>query len=132
MSGPGRRRSGPSTRFACDARLDGGCVVVEAEGELDLFTCAVLRERVRLALDAAAPRRPLVVFDLERLTFCDLAGLNVFRDVHEQLVRVGGAVAFACVPYAFDQVVRAAGLSGVWLASDSVHDAVFRLAGAGP
>lgn len=65
-----------------DVREGSGAAVVEAHGELDTSSVGAFRAALETAARAG---RPLVVVDLEHVSFLDSAGLSVIFGVQRQL-----------------------------------------------
>lgn len=78
----GARPSERDGRLAVETRDGPAGSRIEVRGELDLSTVPVLAEPLRSA--AGSDHADLIV-DFRRVTFCDLAGLNLLADVAARL-----------------------------------------------
>lgn len=83
--------------------------VVELEGELDLNTAPQVEQDL---MGELVPGRHLVV-DLERLEFCDAAGLRVFLRVRRHAIAQGSRVRFVHANRAVRRVMEVSELG--WL-----------------
>lgn len=88
-------------------RDEGEHTVVEAAGELDVYTAPRLRELL-LALDAEGRHR--VVVDLEALSFIDSTGLGVLVGGLGRTREAGGDLALVC---ANERVLRPFQITGL-------------------
>lgn len=92
-------------------RDQGQSIVIELDGELDLGSAPQLEQ----ALDYAGRDRPaLVVVDLARLSFTDMAGLRVLMAAQEQAEREGGRLVLANVPNSVHRLMRLAEVNGLF------------------
>ena len=82
-------------------RTSDWCRVV-LEGELDLATAPTLE----LELDRLDWRSGLVLVDLRRLTFIDLAGMRILLAAHARARRHGGELAIVRGPRIVERLVR--------------------------
>jgi anti-sigma B factor antagonist len=90
-------------------------LVIEVDGELDLGSSPQLEQ----ALDYARREQPaLVVIDLAKLRFTDMAGLRVLMQAQEQSDREGRRLVLANVPEAARRVMRLARVNGVFTILD--------------
>jgi anti-sigma B factor antagonist len=97
-------------------REEGQSVVIEVDGELDLGSSPQLQQ----ALDYARREHPgLVVIDLAKLRFTDMAGLRVLMEAQEQSDREGGKLVLANVPEPVRRVMKLARVNGVFTILDS-------------
>lgn len=86
-------------------------VVIELDGELDLGSSPQLEQ----AIDYARRDRPeLVVIDLAKLRFTDMAGLRVLMRAQDQTDRSGGRLVLANVPESIRRVLRLAQVNGTF------------------
>lgn len=93
------------TYLSVNVRDQGQSIVIELDGELDLGSSPQLEQ----ALDFAQRDRPaLVVVDLDKLSFTDMAGLRVLMVAQEQSDREGGRFVLANVPDPVRRLMRLA------------------------
>lgn len=76
-----------------DAVAQGDWTVLVVEGELDLFTCPALRDRVGAAVAARA-----VAIDLSGVSFVDSSGLGAVIGARRAVERAGGRFATIAPP----------------------------------
>src|SRR3954469_21679157 len=80
-------RPGLTTLAVSEHELDGGALLVELEGDLDLASADGLREVFAAAEEAGYAR---VVVDLSAVDAVDSTGLAVLVAVHKHLLRCRG------------------------------------------
>ena len=68
-----------------------GIVYVSLRGELDMYNCNSLKKELAEKTDAS---RPLVVFDIEKLTHIDSSGLASLLSIQKNLLKWGGDMKF--------------------------------------
>lgn len=83
-------RSACPARFEIRVQPDRDVVYVEPRGELDLATCARLRDDVTQLLAAGFTH---MVIDLRGLRFIDCAGLRLLLALHRDAQRVGSLLS---------------------------------------
>jgi anti-sigma B factor antagonist len=126
-----RRLSSVAVDVAFDALPDisypvrevGGCSVVAAGGELDLWTCPALRK----ALHVAAESSRRLVIDLTAVTFLDSSGIGVLLDAHVQRRHRAPVVLVGAVGMV-RRVLEVSGVSGEFHFCSSVDEATAALA----
>lgn len=97
--------------LSVSAREQGESIVIEVDGELDLGSSPQLEQ----ALDYARREEPaLVVVDLAKLRFTDMAGLRVLMEAQAQSDREGRRLALANVPEPVRRVMNLARVNGVF------------------
>ena len=97
----------PAANPYARTRLDGGCTVVEAAGEIDLATAGFLSEH----LDAAtATGRPDVLVDLRQVEFFDCSGLRVLCRAESRARERGGRLRLVTDAPRLHRLLRACGL----------------------
>ncbi|MDH6437868.1 anti-sigma B factor antagonist [Streptomyces sp. SAI-144] len=97
----------PAANPYARTRLDGGCTVVEAAGEIDLATAGFLSEH----LDAAtATGRPDVLVDLRQVEFFDCSGLRVLCRAESRARERGGRLRVVTDCPRLHRLLRASGL----------------------
>jgi anti-sigma B factor antagonist len=97
----------PSDRLRLGYRTDDGVAVVDVDGEIDVFTCGILRDGLLALVDEG--HRSLVV-NLGRVDFIDSTGLGVLVGVWRRLRPVDGVLALAAPT---GQVRRVLGTTGL-------------------
>lgn len=97
--------------LSVSAREQGESIVIEVDGELDLGSSPQLEQ----ALDYARREEPaLVVIDLAKLRFTDMAGLRVLMEAQAQSDREGRRLALANVPEPVRRVMKLARVNGAF------------------
>lgn len=89
-----------------DAVDHGDWTVLVVEGELDLFTCPVLRDRVK-----AVPAARAVAIDLSGVSFMDSSGLGTVIGARRTVDRAGGR--FATIAPTGSSLHRLLSLAGI-------------------
>lgn len=102
-------------------RDEGEHTVVEAAGELDLYTAPRLRELL-LALDAEGRHR--VVVDLAGLSFIDSTGLGVLVGGLSRTREAGGDLALVCASERVLRPFQITGLTEVFAVHPTVEAAL--------
>jgi anti-anti-sigma factor len=93
------------------AREQGESIVIEVDGELDLGSSPQLEQ----ALDYARREEPaLVVIDLAKLRFTDMAGLRVLMEAQAHSDREGRRLVLANVPEPVRRVMKLARVNGAF------------------
>src|SRR5258708_36063375 len=85
----------PSDRLRLEYRVDDGVAIVDADGEIDVFTCGPLRDRLLALVDEGHSG---LVVNLGRVSFIDSAGLGVLVAVWHPPRPFGGPRALAAPP----------------------------------
>ncbi len=117
------------------ARVQGRAAVVQADGDIDVFTAPLLRER--LAELIRAGHHHLVV-DMESVTFLDSTGLGVLVGARRKVHAHEGSVRVICTHERIIKIFRITGLTGVFPIHTSLDEAIATLreeipgAAAGP
>jgi anti-anti-sigma factor len=88
----------------------GDVVVVSIAGELDMATAPQVQDRVTDLLDQGYKQ---VVFDLDKLSFCDSTGLSVFIRTKNSCDAAAGRVRLAAPQRAVLRVLQVSGLTEV-------------------
>ena len=109
-------------------RDEGEHTVVEAAGELDLYTAPRLRELL-LALDAEGRHR--LVVDLEGLSFIDSTGLGVLVGGLSRTREAGGDLALVCASERVLRPFQITGLTEVFAVHPTVEAALAAPTGTG-
>jgi anti-sigma B factor antagonist len=97
-----------------------GYTVVEARGEVDIYTSAMLRERLIEQVDAGARQ---VVVDLSGVDFLDSSGLGVLVGVLKRLRTAGGELTLVCASEKLLKIFRITALDRVFPLHDTVEAA---------
>ena len=99
------------TYLSVSVREEGESIVIDVDGELDLGSSPQLEQ----ALDYARREEPaLVVIDLAKLRFTDMAGLRVLMEAQAQSDREGRRLVLANVPAPVRRVMKLARVNGVF------------------
>src|SRR5229473_5091013 len=98
----------PSDRLRLQYRADGGVAIVDADGEIDVFTCGSLRDRLLALVDEGHSG---LVVNLGKVSFIDSAGLGVLVAVWHRLRPFDGVLALAAPSPGVRGVSDAAGLT---------------------
>jgi anti-sigma B factor antagonist len=103
-----------------DTRSEGPWTVLEAAGEVDLFTAPKMKERVA---ELVAEGHDRILVDLERVSFLDSTGLGVLVGALKRLKERDGTLAIVCPEGPVRRVLTITGLYKVFPIYDSVVDA---------
>ncbi len=103
-------------------RQEGACTVVEVAGELDMNAVPLLRAELDGVMRAT--RRPCLVLDLTKTTFCDSAGLGLLVGTYTRVRETGGRVVFAVVPGMISRLLTITHLDHHFETYESADDAV--------
>ncbi|WP_329792444.1 STAS domain-containing protein [Lentzea sp. DG1S-22] len=96
-------------------------VVVRIAGEVDAFTEAAVRAPLFEALDATPP---VVVVDLEEVSFIGSTGLRVLVEACEQARRDGVDLRVVVNTRPLQRLLEVSGLDGHLPVAGSLHDAL--------
>lgn len=96
----------------------GGIPVVELEGEIDLSTSPLFKERVYEVIDAGGKE---IVIDLNGLSFMDSTGLGVLVAVLKKTKSEGGRVRLVCGRENIRKVFILTGLDKVFSIYDNLQ-----------
>lgn len=97
-----------------------GHTVVEVRGEVDVYTAAVLREKLVEVIDGGAGK---VVVDLRGVDFLDSSGLGVLVGGMKRLRMSGGDMSLVCDNQKLLKIFRITGLDRVFALHDTVEAA---------
>ncbi len=103
-----------------------GHVVLEARGEVDIYTSAMLRERLIEVIDGGARQ---VVVDLSRVDFLDSSGLGVLVGALKRIRTADGDLNLVCASEKLLKIFRITALDRVFRLHDSVEAATAAAAG---
>lgn len=101
--------------------LTAGRPVIALAGELDVATAPAVKAVFFETFDVH--RRPHIVVDLARLSFCDCAGLSVFLHIHNRALGAGGWVRLCGAGPGLRTVLGITGLMPILLCYPTVADA---------
>src|SRR6266849_7690248 len=82
----------PSDRLRLGYRTDDGVAIVDVDGEIDVFTCGMLRDRLLALVDEG---HSSLVVDLGNVSFIDSTGLGVLVGVWHRLSPADGVLGLA-------------------------------------
>jgi|SRR5690606_32471591 len=97
-----------------------GRTVVEVRGEVDVYTAAMLREKLVEVIDGGANR---VVVDLTGVDFLDSSGLGVLVGAMKRLRMADGDMSLVCDNEKLLKIFRITALDRVFALYDSVEAA---------
>jgi anti-sigma B factor antagonist len=89
------RNPEPRDMLTIGSRVAGDRTILTVEGELDLYTAPVLRERVLTTSDEGGSR---LIVDLTGVPFMDSSGLGVIVSCLKRLRESGGDLAIVTAP----------------------------------
>lgn len=103
------------------ARTEGPWVVVDVEGEVDMFTAPKLRERLVQTVDQGNYR---IVVDLQGVSFMDSTGLGTLVGGLKRVKEHDGTLALVCSQRAVLRVLTITGLTNVFPIFESLQEAL--------
>jgi anti-sigma B factor antagonist len=116
-------KPGPADELRLAHHYDCGVTVIEVDGELDAFTCPLLRELLLSLLDRH--QRQHLVINMDKAVFIDAAGLGVLVWAWHRLDSEQGKLALASLPPRIRRVFDIAGLTGeVFAIHNSAEQAI--------
>lgn len=98
----------PTDHLRLQHRVEDGIAVVEADGEIDVYTSGLLRDRLLALADEGHCR---LVVNLKSVSFIDSTGLGVLVGVWHRLLPADGVLALAAPTSKIRAVFDAAGLT---------------------
>jgi anti-sigma B factor antagonist len=107
--------------FVVQARNEGPWVVVEVQGEVDMFTAPKLRERLVATVDQGSYR---IIVDLTGVSFMDSTGLGTLVGSLKRVKEHDGVLALVCSQRAVLRVLTITGLTNVFPIYDSIERAL--------
>jgi anti-sigma B factor antagonist len=107
--------------LSLSTRADGGRTIVEAVGEIDVYTAPKLRERLAELVDTG---RHDIVVDMHRVEFLDSTGLGVLVGGLKRVRQHEGSLRLVCNQERILKIFRITGLTKVFLIYDDVPAAV--------
>jgi anti-sigma B factor antagonist len=99
-------------------RDEGGCPVVELEGEIDLSTSPVFKETVYRVIESGNKD---VIIDLNGLEFMDSTGLGVLVAALKKTSMEGGSIRLICSKRNIIKVFTITGLDKVFAIYDNLQ-----------
>jgi anti-sigma B factor antagonist len=119
--GPSRRDEDPMTEnLLIETREAGNWTVLDAKGEVDLYTAPRLKEQLA---DLAAGGHPRVAVNLDDVEFMDSTGLGVLISGLKRCREAGGDLALVAPRDPVRKVLTITGLDRVFTIHDSVEQA---------
>ena len=112
-----------------DYALDAQTHVVQAEGQIDLYSAPELKEGVWRVIDAGKTR---VIVDLTGVTFIDSTGLGVLIGALKRVRARRGTLALVVTDYDIERLFELTGLDGTFSIHRSRDDALEHLEHAQP
>jgi anti-sigma B factor antagonist len=103
-----------------ETREAGGWIVLDAKGEIDLYTAPRLKEQVA---ELAAGGYPRVAVNLEGVEFMDSTGLGVLISGLKRCREAGGDLSLVAPREPVRKVLSITGLDRVFPIHDSVEQA---------
>lgn len=104
-----------------DRALGGGTHLIEVDGQVDLYSAPVLKERTLSVISGGAQR---VVVDLTGVTFMDSTGLSVLVGARKRLREHDGALAIIAADNSVRRLLELTGLDQSFEIYDSLDAAV--------
>lgn len=104
-----------------DYALDGRTHLVEAGGDVDLYSAPRLKERVWRAIDQGKTR---LIVDLSEVAFVDSTGLSVLVAALKRVRAVNGTLALVVTDYDLERLLELTGLDKGFRIYRSRDDAV--------
>ena len=111
----------PSDRLRLKYRTDDGVAIVDVDGEIDVFTCGMLRDRLLALVDEG---HSTLVVNLGEVGFIDSTGLGVLVGVWRRLQPVDGVLALAAPTGQVRGVLGTTGLTKPLSIYESTAEAV--------
>ena len=103
------------------SRRQGDWAVVDAEGEIDMFTAPKLREQLVKLAEEGTYR---IVVNLDKVTFIDSMGLGTLVGGLKRVKEHDGALVLVCSHRPVMRVLAITGLDNVFPVHASVEDAI--------
>jgi anti-sigma B factor antagonist len=93
------------------SRTAENVVVIDLEGEIDIYTAPEFRDALLQAIDEGARR---VVVDVSKVTFMDSTGLGVFVSGEKRIRPQGGLLLIVCQDETIMRIFQITGLADVF------------------
>jgi anti-sigma B factor antagonist len=107
--------------LSLSTRPEGGRVIVEAAGEIDVYTAPKLREQLAQLVDAG---KYDIVVDLQKVEFLDSTGLGVLVGGLKRVRQHEGTLRLVCNQERILKIFRITGLTKVFPIYDDAATAV--------
>ncbi|HET6920341.1 MAG TPA: STAS domain-containing protein [Jiangellaceae bacterium] len=107
--------------LSLSTRPDGGRTIVEAVGEIDVYTAPKLREQLAELVDAG---RYDIVVDMQKVEFLDSTGLGVLVGGLKRVQQYDGSLRLVCRQERILKIFRITGLTKKFTIYDDVAAAV--------
>jgi anti-sigma B factor antagonist len=113
----------PGQRLHLRWRLNGGIRVVDVVGEVDVFTCRLLRDRLLMAVTDDGGGHSLIV-NLAGVSFLDSSGLGILVGVWHRMQACPGILALAAPTRQVQRIFNITGLAKAFSVYDTEVQAV--------
>jgi len=107
--------------LALSSRTLNGFEIIEAGGEIDVYTAPRLREAIVTAIEAGQLR---LVIDVEKVDFLDSTGLGVLVGALKRVRADGGSLDIVCTHDRLLKIFAITGLDKVFGLHSSVDEAL--------
>jgi len=107
--------------LSLSTRADGGWTIVEAVGEIDVYTAPKLREQLAELVDSG---RHEIVVDMQKVEFLDSTGLGVLVGALKRIRQHEGSMRLVCTQERILKIFRITGLTKVFPIYDDVAAAL--------
>lgn len=112
-----RDKGGVVAEFAVGSKETGSALVIDVQGEVDMFTAPKLREEMIQAIEQG---NHTIVVDLRKVSFMDSTGLGVLVAGFKRVKEHSGQLSLVCREGPVRRVLSITGLNNVF----SVHDSL--------
>ncbi len=107
--------------LSLSTRSEGGRTIVEAVGEIDVYTAPKLREQLTELVDVG---RLDIIVDMQKVEFLDSTGLGVLVGGLKRVNQHDGSLRLVCPQERILKIFRITGLTKVFAIYDDVAAAV--------
>ena len=111
----------PSDRLRLEYRIDHGVAIVDVDGEIDVFTCGLLRDRLLALVDEG---HSSLVVNLGKVSFIDSTGIGVLVGVWHRMQAAAGILVLAAPSRQARAVLNTTGLTKSFPVYDTEAQAV--------